>query len=115
MKRLCDMHHTKEVEASMWSKVVSQVSLLRLVLVFLLLAPGSGPLQGRDQAVLDNGLLRLIFDERTKVFEVRPLSSRVVRLFDAGPSFQKDGQMVSVADAEKIETRRESFKDQIGQ
>src|SRR5262249_52442323 len=42
-------------------------------------------------------------------------AGRVMRLYDAGPAFSKDGQNVLARDTSSIETRHERFGDQIGE
>jgi hypothetical protein len=91
------------------------ISLFRLGLALLFFLVGRGQLQGQDQVVLDNGLVRVSFDQRTHLFEAYSLLGSPLRLIGAGPAFQKDGQTISATEADSVETRRESAQDQIGQ
>jgi len=70
--------------------------------------------EGQDQDVLDNGLVRIMFNHRTGQFEALPLTSGGLRLYDAGPSFQKDSRKISARDATRVEARRENFEDPVG-
>jgi hypothetical protein len=70
--------------------------------------------EGQDQDVLDNGLVRIVFNHRTGQFEALPLTSGGLRLYDAGPSFQKDSRKISARDATRVEAGRENFEDPVG-
>lgn len=108
------MRDGEATKGSTKTKSSARTRFLRLILLSFALASSTGPVRGQEPAVLDNGLLRVLFDGRTKLFEMRFLSSSVIRLFDAGPAFQQNGHVVSAADATRVETRRENFQDQIG-
>lgn len=74
----------------------------------------SAPVQDVD--VLENGLVRLAFNRQNGQFEVKSLPARrIMRMYDAGPAFTKDGRTVLGREALRIDTRHESFKDQIGE
>jgi len=50
----------------------------------------SASAEGED--VLQNGLVRIVFNRHNGQFELRSLpAGRVMRLYDAGPAFSKDG------------------------
>lgn len=67
-----------------------------------------------DMETLENGQVRLTFDQHTGLFDVVGVSGGVLRLVGAGPSFQSDGKTLSARDATKVEIRREEFHDQLG-
>ena len=89
--------------------------VLRLGLLLAVLPIGSQSAVAQEQEVLDNGLVRLTLSRSTGLFAASGVSGAVLQLSEAGPSFQKDGQVISVRQATKIETRQEAFEDQIGQ
>jgi len=88
-------------------------SLSTVGIAFLLLASGGGIARAQNE-VLDNGLVRISFDRHTGLFAAQSLRMPHVYLFDAGPRFEKDGRMVSAANATRIEVRHEAFTDKIG-
>lgn len=79
----------------------------------LLFVISSVPMQAQDRESMENGLVRLSFDTRTGLFEAYSLSGEM-RLFDAGPTLQVDGHVVTSRDATKITVRRGEFTDSIG-
>jgi hypothetical protein len=68
---------------------------------------------GKD--VLENGLVRLEFNRHSGRFEVQGMAGGVMRLYEAGPAFEKDGRKMLTGEGVKTGTRHESFNDAIGQ
>jgi hypothetical protein len=58
--------------------------------------------------------VRVLFNRGSGQFEAHALNG-VMRLFDAGPAFEKDSRKIMVREAVKVETRYKSLKDQIGE
>jgi hypothetical protein len=71
-------------------------------------------LKAQEQEVLDNGLVRILFNHRTGQFQALPLTSGGLRLYDAGPGFQEDTRKISTRDATRVEVKRENFEDPLG-
>ena len=69
--------------------------------------------EGKD--VLENGLVRLEFNRHSGRFEVQGMAGGVMRLYEAGPAFEKDGRKMLTGEGVKAGTRHESFNDAIGQ
>jgi hypothetical protein len=95
---------------------LAKANILRMCLCLLVGLPAGDryAVWAQDKEILDNGIVRLLFDQHIGEFEAQSLLSGAVRLVDAGPSFQKDGQTLSAKDATGIEVHREPFEDQIG-
>jgi hypothetical protein len=83
------------------------LSILSLVLLGLGMAAAQGVAQG--SAVLDNGLVRLTFDQATGRFEASSPADAVLRLYDAGPS------LAEVDKATRVEVHKQSFTDRLGE
>ena len=79
----------------------------------VLLAVGAFSARAEDRVVLENGLIRISFSS-SGLFDVEGVSGHVFSLHQAGPSFQADGRTLSTSDIERVETRRDSFEDQLG-
>ena len=88
-------------------------SLIASAGVLLLITCG-GLAVPQDLATLENGRVRLTFNQRTGLFDVTPVSGGVFRLVGAGPTFQSDGRTLSAHDAKEIEVHREDLSDQLG-
>jgi hypothetical protein len=71
----------------------SRFSLIASAGVLLLITCG-GLAVPQDLATLENGRVRLTFNQRTGLFDVTPVSGGVLRLVGAGPTFQSDGRTV---------------------
>jgi hypothetical protein len=76
---------------------------------------GSGRSQVQDETSLDNGLVRLSFNQKTGFFDLQSSSTPSVRLYGAGPRFELNGKSISITLATKLEFHREGFEDPIGQ
>jgi hypothetical protein len=80
----------------------------------VLFLAGVLPLGANNRIQLQNGLIRISFNNSNGTFEVESLSGNALRLYNAGPSFQADQRAITSSDLEKVETNRESFQDQLG-
>src|SRR5207253_2248529 len=67
------------------------------------------------EEVLDNRLVRLVFNGQTGQFEAYGLQGELMRLFQAGPAWEVNDRKVTAREAVKVATRHESFEDKIGQ
>lgn len=81
------------------------LSFLGLVLVGIGVAGGYAA-QGPE--VLDNGLVRLIFDQATGRFEASSPADAVLRLYGAGPALEEAEK------ATRVEVHKQSFTDRLG-
>jgi len=72
------------------------------------------PVRAQDKVQLENGLIRISFNTSSGLFDVEDLSGPAFVLYNAGPGFQVAGRTISTSDMERVETRRESFEDQLG-
>jgi hypothetical protein len=99
-------------------------AILAMILVLLnavaSAAAGGGqeaapPVSSQGAEVLDNGLVRLIFNRETGEFEAYGLHGEIMRLFQAGPAWEINERKIAAREAVKVVTRQESFKDEIGQ
>ena len=82
------------------------------ILFLLTVSLGSSKAQGQE--VLDNGLVRIVFDQGTGRFQALPITSGGLKLYDAGPAFQVAARKISTRDATRVEVRRENFEDPLG-
>jgi hypothetical protein len=106
-------------------------TFMRLILLVLIIEVSLvTSVQAQKQDVLDNGLIRVSFDENTRLFHARSLHGGVLRLFGAGPAYElarassepatpyqrgTTERTVSAHQATKIEVNRRNFDDQLGQ
>src|SRR5713226_1746279 len=86
--------------------VVTRRSLATILL--LVARPALG------QQVLENGHIRVTLDPRTGLFDAVSTAGGSMRLFAAGPQFEKDGRTISAGESTPAEIRRERFEDAIG-
>jgi hypothetical protein len=56
---------------------------------------GAALAAAQDRVLLENGLIRLSFDKANGQFEIYSLTEGFLRLRDAGPAIEIDGQMLS--------------------
>jgi hypothetical protein len=68
----------------------------------------------QDVTTLENGKLRLTFNQRTGLFDAAPISERVLRLAGAGPAIQYDDKTLSAHNRKSIEVHREDFSGPLG-
>lgn len=87
-----------------------RVALLALGCIVAL----AGTLQAEQADVLDNGLVRLTFNQQTGQFEAQSLHSANVRLFDAGPLLEIDGKKISAHEAARITVSRQEVTTSLG-
>src|SRR5947209_17340270 len=66
------------------------------------------------QEVLENGHVRVTRDPRTGLFDAVSSAGGSIRLFAAGPSFEKDGRLIAAGESTPAEIRKERFQDSIG-
>ncbi len=90
-----------------WRPIACVVGVVLLTAVALPVSANSG-------MQVENGLIRISFDNSNGLFDVEALSGHAFLLHNAGPSFLADGRIICSSDLEKVETRRESFEDQLG-
>jgi hypothetical protein len=83
-------------------------------LVFLSLLFLGGPLHAEQTIDLQNGLIRLSFDQHTGFFEVHSLKTPKSSLFQAGPSLIIGNTRLSPTQATKLEFTRQPFEDNLG-
>ncbi len=81
---------------------------------FVLCTMGAGLAAAQDRVVLENGLIRLSFDKANGQFEIYSLTEGFLRLREAGPAIEIDGQMLSSSKLDRVEARRERFEDRLG-
>ena len=71
--------------------------IVLISLVFMVLAlTGSGRSQVQDETSLDNGLVRLSFNQKTGFFDLHSSSTPSLRLYGAGPRFELNGKSISL-------------------
>jgi hypothetical protein len=88
--------------------------LSAFVIGVVLFAEGVLPARAEDRVQLENGLIRVSFNNSNGLFDVEDLSGQALLLHNASPSFQVDGRTISSSDLERVATKRESFEDQLG-
>ena len=88
-----------------------RITALLSAIVFLLAA---GPLIAQDEQVLDNGIVRVTFDQHAGSFQAVPLAGGM-RLSEAGLSFQVEGKKILGREATHITVKRERFQDPVGE
>lgn len=79
--------------------------------------------KAQPQDVLDNGVVRVTFDQHTGLFAAYSLEGGNMRLWDAGPAgktvgpYQNEvsGEKIQAKNATRIEVSRLSFEDPLGQ
>jgi hypothetical protein len=72
------------------------------------------PLTAQDQQVLENGLIRVTFDQHTGRFQAMPLAGGL-QVHNAGVAFQVNGTKVVAGQASRVTVMRERFHDPIGE
>jgi len=110
-------------------RCVTHLSHWTIVILICLMTFGT-IVQAHQQDVLDNGQVRLIFDEHTGLFSAYSLQGGGLRLLNAGPGFGLGGlqgnrnspyqvttygKSFSAENATGISVSRQSFKDPLGQ
>jgi hypothetical protein len=101
-------------------KLLRRVMLVLLIVDFLALAtlgedqPVVQSITSDGKNVLENGLIRLIFNQQTGQFEAYGLHGEVIRLFQAGPAWQINDKKLGIHETTKRVTREQDFEDKIG-
>lgn len=72
--------------------------------------------QSKEETILENGLLRVVFNHRQGEFRAHSMASGgIVELLEAGPVWETMGKKFRAREAKKVEVKPEPFEDELGE